>query len=272
MSVRFADTHAHLDFGAFDRDREAVIDRARRAGLAWIVNPGAGVESSRRAVALAQRVSWIRAGVGIHPHEAATATPEALAELERLASSADVVAVGEIGLDFYRNLAPRAVQLAAFERQLELAARVEKPAIVHDREAHAEVMSVLRRWAPSLKRLQGRGVLHCYSGDVDQALEAVKLGFYISFAGPLSYSNARVPVQVAAAAPLDRLLIETDCPYLTPQPCRRSERNEPAYVLLVADALARARGMSTAEVAAATTANALRLFGLPAAGRRKDLS
>jgi TatD DNase family protein len=262
VPVRYVDSHAHLDFDAFERDRDAVMSRARRAGLKWVVNPGAGLDASRRAVALARKTPWVRAAVGIHPHEASTARPDALAELEALAAAPEVVAVGEIGLDFYRNLSPRPVQFIALERQLEIAARVGKPVIIHDRDAHAEVMGVLTRWAPSFLRQEGRGVLHCYSGSVRQALDAVELGFYISFAGPLTSPNAKVPVEVARAVPLNRLLIETDCPYLTPHPYRRSERNEPANVLLVADALARARDAGTAEIAAATTANAERLFGL----------
>jgi TatD DNase family protein len=246
----------------FSRDRDAVLSRARRAGLKWLVNPGAGMSASRAALALARRVPWVRAAVGIHPHGAESATPDALQELERLAEAPEVVAIGEMGLDFYRNLAPRGSQQAAFQAQLELAARLGKPVIVHDRDAHIETMAALRRWAPSLDRPQGRGVLHCFSGNPEMALEAVELGFYISFAGPITYSNATQTVRAAAAVPLDRLLIETDCPYLSPEPNRRSDRNEPANVLLVADAVARARGMGTAAVAAATTANAERLFGL----------
>lgn len=200
------------------------------------------------------------AAVGMHPHDAKDLSQSALAELESLAREPKVVAIGEIGLDFYRDLSPRPAQRAAFEAQLALAARLGKPVIVHDRDAHGEVMGILRGWARS-SPLAEKGVLHCFSGSLEMALDAVELGFLISIAGPITYANARKLPEIAAALPLDKLLIETDCPFLAPHP-HRGQRNEPAYVALVAQALARVRGIPVADVARATTANAARVFGL----------
>ncbi len=254
------DTHAHLDFAQFDADREQVLARAWAAGLVAIVNAGADLPSSRAGVELSARHERVFAAVGVHPHDAKALTAEALAELETLARAPKVVAIGEIGLDFYRDLSPRPAQRAALEAQLALAARLPKPIIVHDRDAHGEVMGILREWSPT-SPLAEKGVLHCFSGSLDMAEQAVELGFLISIAGPITYTNARKLPEIAAALPLDKLLIETDCPYLAPHP-HRGQRNEPAYVALVAEAVARARGVPVAEVARATTANAARLFGL----------
>lgn len=254
------DSHAHLDFSQFDRDRAQVLERAWAAGLVAIVNAGADLPSSRAGVELAQKQPRVYASVGIHPHDAKELTAEALAELESLARAPKVVAIGEIGLDFYRDLSPRAAQRKAFESQLALASRLNKPVIIHDRDAHAEVMAILRDWASTLARPE-KGVLHCFSGDLEMAQQAVEMGFLISIAGPITYQNSRKLPEIAAALPLSRLLVETDCPYLAPHP-HRGKRNEPAYVALVADAVARARGSSAHEVGGATTANAARLFGL----------
>jgi len=259
-TLRWIDTHAHLDFSEFDADREEVLGRAWAAGLVAIVNAGADLPSSRAGVELSAEHERVFAAVGVHPHDAKDLTAEALAELEALARAPKVVAIGEIGLDFYRDLSPRPAQRSAFEAQLALAARVRKPVIVHDRDAHGEVMGILREWAPTLP-LAEKGVLHCFSGSLEMALEAVELGFLISIAGPITYPNARKLPEIAAALPLDRLLVETDCPFLAPHPYR-GKRNESAYVPLVGEAVARARGVPVAEVARATTANAARVFGL----------
>jgi TatD DNase family protein len=257
------DTHAHLDFPQFDADREAVIERARRAGVAAIVNVGTDLVSSRRAVALAQEYPDVYAAVGMHPHDAKKLDGAALAELRELAHHREVVAVGEIGLDFYRDLSPRDVQRRAFQAQLAWAAKLAKPVVIHDRDAHDEIMEILSDWAAGLKNspLAGRlGVLHTFSGDLAMAEEAVALGFYLSISGPVTYKNARRLPDVVGALPLDRLLVETDCPYLAPHP-HRGKRNEPANVRLVAERIADLRGVTARELAAATTANAQRLFG-----------
>ena len=260
MPSMLIDSHAHLDFSQFDRDRAQVLERAWAAGLVAIVNAGADLPSSRAGVELAQKHARVFAAVGVHPHDAKELTAEVLTELESLARSPKVAAIGEIGLDFYRDLSPRPVQRKAFEAQLGLAAKLGKPVIIHDRDAHAEVMAILRDWARTVTRPE-KGVLHCFSGDLEMAEEAVEMGFLLSIAGPITYQNSRKLPEIAAALPLNKMLVETDCPYLAPHP-HRGKRNEPAYVALVAEAIARLRGISPEEVGRATTANAARLFGL----------
>lgn len=252
------DTHAHLDDRAFANDLDEVLARARLAGVQAIVLPGLNLRSSREAIALAHRCSGLYAAVGVHPHDARTFSPEVLGDLARLAADPRVVAIGEIGLDFYRNLSPREVQVHAFRELLALAREVGKPVIVHDREAHKEVLSALEAHARA-PGFRG-GVLHAYSGDLEMAQKAVSLGYYVGIAGPVTYPNATRLRQVAAQTPLAHLLVETDCPYLPPQPYR-GRRNEPAWVAEVASAVARARHMPLPTVAAATSANACSLFG-----------
>lgn len=262
------DTHAHLDFGKFDADRHDVIERAEASGVAAIVNVGTDLLSSRRAVALTEQHPSIYAAVGVHPHDAKKLDGATLAELRELAQRPKVVAVGEIGLDFYRDLSPRDIQRRAFQAQLGWAAKMNKPVIIHDRDAHAEVMEILASWASGLadSPLAGQlGVLHTFSGDLAMAEQAIDLGFYISIAGPVTYKNARRLPDIVKALPLDRLLVETDCPFLAPHP-HRGKRNEPAYVRLVADRIASLRGTPTGELAKATTANAQRLFNIEPRG------
>jgi TatD DNase family protein len=259
------DTHAHLDSHRFDADRAAVLDRARAAGVAVLISVGADVTSSQRAVALAEEHDAIYATVGIHPHEAKTLDGEALAALRELAQRPKVVAIGEIGLDFYRDLSPRDVQRRAFQAQLGWAAKLGKPVVIHDRDAHGEILEILADWAKGLgsARLNGRlGVLHTFSGDLAMAESAIDLGFYISISGPVTYGNSRQLPEIVRALPLDRLLVETDCPYLAPHPYR-GKRNEPAHVQWVAKRIAELKNQSFEDVAAATTANAQRLFDLP---------
>ena len=252
------DTHAHLDSARFNNDREEVISRSLAAGVHAIITVGSDLDSSRKAVALAQQHPCVYAAVGIHPHEAARVGNDDLAELARLSEHQAVVAVGEIGLDFYRNLSPADRQREMFIAQLELARQRDKPVIIHDRQAHAETMSTLRDKAQGLG-----GVLHCFSGDWNMAMQAAEIGFCISFAGPVTFRNARRLQHLVRELPLDRMLIETDCPYLAPHP-HRGQRNEPAYVRLVADKIAALKEVPFEQVAEITTANASRLFGLPA--------
>lgn len=254
------DTHTHLDFPQFDDDREQVIERALAAGVEAMINVGADLASSRAAVALAEAHPQIYTAVGVHPHDARTLTEEVLEELRALASHPKVVGIGEIGLDFYRDLSPRDRQRRAFQQQLALAREAGKPVIIHDRQAHQEVMSILRQWIGS-RHHQPAGVLHCFSGDSAMAQEAIELGFYISIAGPVTFQNARRLRDLVRQLPLERLLIETDCPYLTPHP-HRGKRNEPAYVKLVAQEVARIKGLSLKEVARVTSDNARALFSL----------
>jgi len=258
------DSHAHLDFNAFDPDRDAVIARAQAAGVAAIINAGAGLAQSRAALALAQTSGAVYATVGVHPHEAHTVTGAAIEELSRLAVHPRVVAIGEIGLDFYRDYAPRDAQRAAFRAQLGLARQLGKPVIIHDREAHGEVLAMLHQWLDDSQSALHNppGVFHCFSGSLEMALEAIQLGFYIGVDGPVTFRNASRLRGVVRQLPLERLLIETDCPYLTPEPYR-GQRNEPAYLRFVAQAIAKLQNLPFEEVARMTTANARRMFGLP---------
>lgn len=261
----WVDSHCHLDSRRFEADREAVIVRAAESGVTHLVNPGVDLPSSRSAVKLAQQHECIYAAVGVHPHEAKTLDADALKELRRLAASPKVVAVGEIGLDYYRDLSPRDVQRRALETQLELAAELGLPVIIHDRDAHHDVVTILRDWCNSFDArrltLDGRvGVMHSFSGDTRLAEQVLALGFTVGISGPVTYSNADRLRETARALPLERLLIETDAPYLTPHP-HRGQRNEPAYIRWVAQAVADVRGLTLEAVAARTSANAQALFG-----------
>ncbi|MGQ9516901.1 MAG: TatD family hydrolase [Anaerolineae bacterium] len=255
------DTHAHLDFDDFDADREEVIQRAREAGVRYIINPGADQESSRRAVALAERHQDIFAAVGIHPHEASSLTEDVWRELRRLAQHPRVVAIGEIGLDYYRDLSPRPVQQTAFRRQLALAAELGLPIIIHDRDAHEDVLAILQAW-----RAEGHEqpiLFHAFSGDLETARRVLKIGGYIAIGGPVTFTNARRLPAMLPQLPLERLVVETDCPYLAPHPYR-GQRNEPAYLPLVVEKMASLCHRPAEEIARLTTENARRLFRLPA--------
>lgn len=249
------DSHAHLDFHQFDADRETVIERAQRAGLVAILNVGTNLRSSRASVAVAEEHDFVYAAVGVHPHDAKTVTATVLDELRELARHPKVVAIGEIGLDYYRDLSPRPVQRQAFADQLALAAELGLPVVVHSRDAHEDVLAALQDWSGI------EGVLHSYSGGPGRLERVLGLGFSVGISGPVTFPKADRLRTVAAAVPLDRLLVETDCPYLTPVP-HRGKRNEPAYVQLVTQAVARARGASEGAVAQAAADNARRLFGI----------
>ncbi len=251
------DSHAHLDDARFAPDLAAVLDRARDAGVERIVTVGAGLASCEAAIALArQNPGLVRASVGIHPHDAAGVDEAALARLTELAHSPGVVAIGETGLDYHYNRSPPDVQRAVFESQIRIALQLNLPVVVHCREAYEDCLTILRGHAGDGLR----GVLHCFAGDPPTAEALIGMGFFISFAGPLTFPNAGNLRAVAGLAPMDRLLIETDCPYLAPQPVR-GRRNEPVFVRYVAEALAALRGMTADEVAVRTSDNAARLFG-----------
>jgi TatD DNase family protein len=250
------DTHAHLQDAAFDDDRCAVIARAAASGVVMIT-VGVDLPTSRAAVALAAQHDGVYAAVGVHPHDAASLTMAALDELRRLCLHPKVVAVGETGLDWNRNLSPRKEQEAAFIEHLELAAELDLPVIVHDRDADDDVLRILSG-AKSV-----RGVMHAFSSGVDVAGRALAAGMYLSLGGPVTYKNGHVAREVVKHVPLDRLLVETDCPYLPPVPWR-GQRNEPAYVHLIIEAVARVRNLPVAQAAQATTQNARSLFRLAA--------
>lgn len=251
------DSHAHIDDERFDADRDEVVARALAAGVSLILNVGADMGSSARSVALAEKYSGIYAAVGMHPHDAKDMRETDYTQLEQWTKHPRVVAIGEIGLDYHYDLSPRPVQKEVFLRQLDLARKTGKPFIIHEREAHADTLEIIRSAARGLK-----GVFHCFSGSVETAREYLKMGFYISVAGPVTFSKSGKTKEVAKYVPLDRLLVETDSPYLTPQP-HRGHRNEPAYVRLVAEEIASLRNLPLEEVAAATTANVRRLFDIP---------
>lgn len=250
------DTHAHLEMEAFDGDREAVLARAAEAGLTAIVTVGTTLPDCEKAVALTRLYKPVYAAVGIHPHEVKDIDAATYDALRVLAQQEKVVAIGEIGLDFFYDLSPREVQLRCFQEQLNLAEELDLPVIIHDREAHPEILEILRSRKGSL-----RGVLHCFSGNWAMACECLDLGFHLSVAGPVTYRKADQLRAVAREVPLGRLLIETDAPYLAPQPYR-GKRNEPAYVMETARYLAGIRGIPVDELEQQTTANARRLFGI----------
>ena len=257
MSLDLFDTHAHLHFPDFDPDREAMLARARQTGVRRILTVGTEPGSSRAALALAAREPDVWATVGIHPHDAAEADEAAFAEIERLAGEPRVVAIGEIGLDFFRNLSPREAQELALRRLLDLARRVRKPALIHCRDAHAETLAILGEARVG----NVGGIMHCFSGDVAVARRCLDLGLLVSLAGPVTYPNARALPEVARFVPGDRLVVETDCPFLPPQGYR-GKRNEPAYLALTAARVAELRGESLEEFSRRSSENACRLLGI----------
>jgi len=260
--VELIDSHCHLDFEQFDEDREQVLANAAEAGVKRFINPSIDLETSRRVVKLAERYANLYAAVGFHPYGASEVNEEALGRLAELAAQPKVVAIGEIGLDYYRDRASKEVQYQAFEAQLALAKRLNLPVIIHQREAAADTMAVLRRWAqdggqPGL-------VLHAFSGDAAMVEEAAALGFYMGVGGPITFKNAPEFVEVARRMPLDKILVETDAPFLSPHPYR-GKRNEPARVALVAEKLAQLFQMELSVLGEQLTTNTEMLFQLPKA-------
>lgn len=250
------DTHAHLDFDDFEKDRKAVIERANETGVSFIINPGCDVKTSQKAVRLSDTYKSVYAAVGIHPNSVAAASPGNSLEIARLASEPGVVAIGETGLDFYRNRSPRDVQVRAFRGQLELAKALDLPIIIHFRAVEEEGIDLV-----GASYFEGvRGVFHCFGGSAAFAGKVLSMGFYIGFDGPLTYSKSD-RVEVARKVPLERCLIETDSPFLTPQKFR-GKRNEPAYVIEVAEKLAEIKGIDVKEVCTVTTHNACELFAI----------
>ncbi len=254
------DTHAHLAWEDFSADRDAVLARARAAGVHAIVTIGIDLESDARCVELADRHPELWAAVGIHPNDSRAFTDAEWDRLESLARHPRVVAIGETGLDWYRDSATPEHQRESFRRQLDLARRLDKPVVIHCRDAMADVLAVLRAEPAPV-----RAVMHCFSGDEKDAAECAAMGLYLSFAGPLTYPKAEALRRAAAAAPEDRIFVETDCPFLAPQE-RRGKRNEPAYVAATARRLAEVRGVPFEDLARRTTENARRFFGALPAG------
>lgn len=264
VTIDLIDSHCHLNFDSLTPDLDAVMARAAEAGVRRCVIPAIDLPTSEDALALVNRFPGIYAAAGVHPNSTADYSARHAEALDALLASGQFVAVGEIGLDYHWDDSPREMQFRALESQLELAARHNLPIIIHNREASDDVMAILEAWAAALTGdLKSRpGVLHSFSGSPAIAERALAAGFHLGFTGPLTYKNAVELRAIATAAPLNRVLVETDSPFLTPIPYR-GQRNEPAYVRLVAERLASVRGIPLAEIAAATTANAENLFRLP---------
>jgi len=257
--VKLVDSHCHLDDKQFDADREAVIERARQAGVERMmaIGTGSGPPDLEVGVRLARQYPFIYATVGVHPHDAAKATPETFTQLEALLAEEKVLAVGEIGLDYHYDFSPRDVQREVFVNQLKLASGAGKPVVIHTRETWEDTLAVLRQhWS-------GRGILHCFTGTPEQAREALDLGFHLSFGGVLTFPKAETVRGAARLAPEDRLLVETDAPYLAPVP-RRGQRNEPAFLVDTVRRLAEVRGVTPEHISEATTRNFEQLLFAPA--------
>jgi TatD DNase family protein len=251
----YFDTHAHYDDSAFDSDRDELLTRTLPdSGVQFLVNIGSSMENSRKALALAERYPYIYAAVGVHPSESEQLDA---AELERLAAHPKCVAIGEIGLDYHYPEPSKATQTAALRTQLELAGKLNKPVVFHDREAHEDSLNIVREYCRRFPALIG--VFHCYSGSMETALELIKLGWYISFTGVITFKNAKNLPEIVAALPADRIMTETDAPYLSPEP-KRGKRNDSSNMRYINEALARFRGITPAEAAELTLENGKRFF------------
>ena len=248
------DTHAHMDHRAFENDREELLRSLPEQGLTLVMNPGCSLESSRNASKLAQEYDYIYAAVGSHPDAADEVSEEVLDEYRKLCKlNPKIKAIGEIGLDYHYEDIPRDIQLQAFRSQMALAKELHLPAIVHERDAHEDGMAVVREFP------EVTGVFHCYSGSAEMARQLVDKGWYIGFTGVLTFKNARKAVEVAASIPLERIVLETDCPYMAPEPFR-GKRNHPGYLYRMAEKLAEIRGLSVEEIHAITVENGRRLY------------
>lgn len=256
--MALVDTHTHLNDAKFFGLEAEVVARAREAGVSRLINFGDTMDSSLRAVELAEKYEGVYAGVGIHPEEAHELTPQEDLALAEWTKSPKVVAIGEIGLDYYwvKDVEQRELQKRVFLHQLDLARQLHLPVCIHDRDAHGDTLSILKKEGQGLQ-----GVLHCYSGSLEMAQEILKLGFYLGVDGPLTFKNAAKLPEIVKAVPLEKLLVETDAPYLAPVP-KRGKQNEPAFVVYVAKKIAELKELTLEKVAEQTTANAMALYGL----------
>ena len=247
------DSHAHLNDEAFDQDRAELLETFRDAGVGLVMNAGCSLASSREGIALAEAYPWIYCSVGTHPDTADEVNEEVLEVYRQMCSHPKVKAIGEIGLDYYYETIHRDAQMRAFRMQMQLAEELDMPVIVHERDAHEDGMSIVKEF-PKVK-----GVFHCYSGSAEMARQLVDMGWYIGFTGVLTFKNARKAVETAASIPLERILLETDCPYMAPEPYR-GKRNHPGYLPKMAEKLAQIRGIPVEDVIRVTTENAKRLY------------
>jgi len=249
------DTHCHLDFKDFDNDRDVVLRRSRENGVSIIINVGSSMSGTKRSIELAEKNDFVYAAIGIHPHEADNVREEDLEIFEGLLKMPKVIAVGEIGLDYYKNISSNQNQKRLFARLLEKAKSSNLPLIIHNRDAHKDIIAILR----DVMGDQVKGVMHCFSGDQGFLETCLAMGFFISFTCNITFKNAGRLRQIAGLVPMDRLLVETDAPFLAPQDFR-GKRNEPMYVRYVAEEIAKIKGLSFEEVANITTENAQKLF------------
>ena len=248
------DTHAHMDDRRFDADREVVLQGLNEKGVALVMNPGCSLESSRNAIALAEKYPFVYAAVGSHPDVADEVNEAVLEEYKKLCKlHPKVKAIGEIGIDYHYEDIPRELQLKAFRMQMELAREVQLPVIVHEREAHEDGMAVVREFSDVT------GVFHCYSGSAEMAAQLVDKGWYIGFTGVITFKNARKAIETIERIPLERIVLETDCPYMAPEPFR-GKRNDPGYMFRMAEKLAEVKGISVEEAQAVTMENGKRLY------------
>ena len=254
MSALLFDSHAHYDDARFDEDRDALLASLPSRGVELVINAATCPASVQKTLEMAGKHPHVYAAIGVHPSELDTADFHFIDELKQLYAHEKVVAVGEIGLDYHYDTFPRELQQEWFEQQLQLAAELDAPVIVHDREAHEDTMNLLTKYRP-------RGVVHCFSGSVEMMREVVKLGMYIGLGGAVTFHNAKKPCEVAAAVPIDRLLIETDCPYMAPVPLR-GKRCDSTMMTYTADVIAGLRGVAADEIIARTNRNARELFGI----------
>lgn len=265
MDLTVIDTHAHLDFPQFDADRETVVARALAAGVKIINTIGVDVGASQKAIELADRYPGIFASIGVHPQEAGKAKKEDIDKLQEMTRHPRVIAIGELGLDFYRDQAPREAQLQVLQWELEMAAKSGLPIIIHCRQAQEYMLPLIREWSASFKLPEGkpRGILHCFNDDLEIAESYLSMGFYISLGAYLGYPSSARLREIVKNLPPDRLVVETDSPFLPPQKFR-GQRNEPAYVVMTLSVLAEIKGVTLEEMARQTTQNAVRVFNLPA--------
>jgi len=261
--VEMIDTHCHLNFDRYAEDLDTVIQGAHEANVTKIIIPAVDLQSTQEALALAAHYSGVYPSAGIHPNSTSDFDATLLADLTVLANNPNIIAIGEIGLDYYWDKSPKQQQIAAFEAQLDLAANLELPVIIHNREASEDVMAVLESWVQSLPlALKDRpGVLHSFSAPQQIAERALAIGFYLGFTGPITFKKADDLRNVARSIPIERILVETDGPFLTPEPFR-GKRNKPEYIPHIVDRLAGLKNIATDEMARITTANAIRLFKL----------
>lgn len=248
------DSHAHYDDEAFDTDREELLYQIHQNGVCAVLNAGCNLSSSREGIALSEKYSFVYSSIGIHPHDAQSVTSQTMEELYALAKSPKVVAVGEIGLDYHYDLSPREQQRTVFEQQLKLAKELSLPVIIHAREATEETLSLLKKYRP-------QGVVHCFSGSAETAKEIVKLGMYLGFTGLITFKNTKHALEAIQAVPADRLLLETDCPYMAPVP-HRGKRCDSTMIAYTAEKMAELKGLAPQEMIDLARKNTCRLFGI----------